>query len=59
MRLLCRLSFSVTLDDYYRNADDEADTMAAAIALSVERGGRGFSDLWWSFFRATRQVHAV
>ncbi|RHZ64432.1 uncharacterized protein CDV56_105796 [Aspergillus thermomutatus] len=39
MRLLSHLSFSVTLDDYYHNADDEADTMAAAIAKSVDQRG--------------------
>ncbi|GIK06990.1 hypothetical protein Aspvir_002643 [Aspergillus viridinutans] len=45
--LLCHLSFSVMLDDYYRAADDEADTMAAAIAKAVDRGDRCFSDFWW------------
>lgn len=47
MRLLCHLSFSLTLDDYYRRADDESDTMAAAIGKSIERGDRGFADFWW------------
>jgi hypothetical protein len=31
----------------YRAIDDESDTMAAAIAKSVERGDRGFSVFWW------------
>ncbi|RHZ46015.1 C-terminal helicase domain-containing protein [Aspergillus thermomutatus] len=53
MRLLCRLSFSVTLDDYYRAADDESDTMAAAIAKSIERGDHGFSDYWWRMTEGT------
>jgi hypothetical protein len=41
MRLLCHLSFSLTLDDYYRRRDDESDTTAAAICKSIERGDRG------------------
>ncbi|KAF7159765.1 hypothetical protein CNMCM5623_005154 [Aspergillus felis] len=44
MRLLCHLSFSVTLDGYYRNADDETERMATAISKKIERGDRGFSD---------------
>jgi hypothetical protein len=44
MHLLCHLSFSVALDDYYRRADDESDTMAAVIGKSIERGDRGFAD---------------
>jgi hypothetical protein len=44
MRLLCHLSFSVALDDYYRRADDESDMMAAAISKSIERGDRGFTN---------------
>jgi hypothetical protein len=46
MRLLCHLSFSVTLDDYYRWADDESDTMATAIGKSIKRGDRGFANFW-------------
>jgi hypothetical protein len=44
MRLLCHLSFSVTLNDYYRQANDESDTMAAAIGKSIKRGDRGFTN---------------
>jgi hypothetical protein len=56
MRLLCHLSFSVTLDDYYRRADDESDTMAAAIGKSIERGDRGFADFWWRTSEGARHM---
>ncbi|KAH3002676.1 hypothetical protein KXV52_000701, partial [Aspergillus fumigatus] len=56
MRLLCHLSFSLTLDDYYRRADDESDTMAAAIGKSIERGDRGFADFWWRTCEGARHM---
>ncbi|KAF7159935.1 hypothetical protein CNMCM5623_005441 [Aspergillus felis] len=56
VRLLCHLSFSPLLDDYYSAADDEADTLAAAIAKSMERGDRGFSHLWWRTTEGSRNM---
>lgn len=56
MRLLCHLSFSLTLDDYYRRADDKSDTMAAAIGKSIERGDRGFADFWWRTCEGARHI---
>lgn len=56
VRLLCHLSFSPLLDDYYRAAEDEADTMAAAIAKSMERGDQGFSDFWWRTTQGVRNM---
>lgn len=56
MRLLCHLSFSLTLDDYYCCADDESDMMAAAIGKSIERGDCGFADFWWQTCEGARHM---
>ncbi|GFF86948.1 hypothetical protein IFM61392_00380 [Aspergillus lentulus] len=53
MRFLCHLSFSLALNKYYRVADEEADTMAAAITKRDNRSDQGFPDFYW---RTTTEV---
>lgn len=48
MRFLCHLSFSLALNKYYRVADEEADTMAAAITKRDNRSDQGFPDFYWT-----------